>query len=218
MIKKTITAITGIAFLFVLSVVINLGISLKLLLPSNIIEWAGESYNAQLTLWIISVLFSSFILALLSLGIKLPFIKPWVERPDHPVYTYIFGLPLWAILSIFVLSGLSLFFLGPVCESPFAVIEASTLNKNDLVDYDGNIITARAGSKLTLSATVKDNSVVFCSWSSTGEVIKTIVPQSSCITQASLSPEPGKGIITLTLSKNFCSLRSITPLELIVIP
>jgi len=211
------TFVSGIIFLALLTLIINLAISLKLFLPESVTEWIGSSSSPRLALWIVSILAASFVIVILKLGVKLPFLKHWVERPDHPIFTYILGLPLGVALSVLALSGFGLVFLGPVCQSPFANIEVTSIN-DESIEYDGRSITAKTGARLTLTANVSDSSLVFCTWSSTGSAIRTIGPRSVCTTQASLSDEPSRGIITLTLVKNFCSVQSTNPLEIIVVP
>ena len=217
MLKKISVLVAGAVFLILLTLGIYLAISLELIFPASVIEWIGASGNPRLALWIASCLFASFVITTLKVGVKLPFLKPWVERPDHPFFTYLFGLPLEVVLSILILSGIGQFILRPVCDSPFANIEVISLN-DDIIEFNGKLVTAKAGAKITLVANVNNNAVVFCSWSSTGTAIKTIGPKSSCTTQASLSNEPDRGIITLTLSSSFCSLKSTSPLEILVVP
>lgn len=218
MAKQTVIIFASTLFLALLSVGINLAISLKILFSESVIDWVGSSNNPPLALWIISVFFASFVIAMLNLGVKLPFIKVWVERPDHPLFTYILGLPLWVVIFTLVFSGLSLVFLGPVCESPFADIEVVALQEGDIISFDGKSISVKPGARLTLNAVVNSSSVVFCSWSATGSAVKSINPQSSCATQVNIASKTSRGIITLALSKSFCSVKSTNPLEVIVVP
>jgi hypothetical protein len=210
--------VSGAVSLLLFSIAINLAASLNLLFPSSVIEWIGASRNPRITLWVTSLLSASFIYVALQLGIKLPSIKAWVERPDHPVFNYLLGLPLGVVLSITAISSLALFLSAPVCESPIAIIQAASLNGGE-VKYDGKVINAEPDARITLAAISQENSIVFCTWETTGTAIKSLNPRSSCKTQLSVSNQPGdRGIITLTLSKSYCSLRSTNPLEVLVIP
>ena len=214
--KKVYKFIVGFICLVALSVVINLAISLKLIFPENVIEWVSSANNPIVSLWIISVLVSSAVIILIQTGAKLSFLK--LEIPKHALFSYVFGLPIWATASVFIVSIICLAFFQPVCQSPSAVIDVTSLDDNALMQYDGESIHAMVGAKLTLKAIPGDNAVTFCSWSSAGSAVNSIGPTSSCTTQLHLSNEPGREVVTLTLSKSFCSVKSIIPLELIVEP
>jgi hypothetical protein len=217
MVKNASQFIAGAATLVLLILGIELAISLKLMFPDSVIEWVGASSNPRLALWVISVLISSSLIILIKVGVKLPVLKPWIEAPDHPLFSYLLGLPLSAILSILLFSGISLAFLVPLCESPTATIQVTTLD-NSIIEYAGRSVTATVGTKLNIEAVANQNSVMFCEWSAVGSAVNTIGPKSSCTTQVNLANKPGKAIVTLTLSKSFCSVTSTNPIELIVIP
>jgi hypothetical protein len=214
--KKTLKFIVGFICLVALSIVINLAISLKLIFPENIIEWVSGSSNPITSLWIISILVASAMIILFQTGAKLPFLK--LEIPKHPLFSYVFGLPVWATSSVFVVAIISLAVFQPVCQSPTATVNITSLDEDALIQYDGESIHAKVGANLTLKAIPGDNAVTFCSWSSVGSAVNSIGPTSSCTTQLHLSNQPGREVITLTLSKSFCSVKSMIPLELIVEP
>ena len=214
--KKTLKFIVGLICLAVLGVAVNLAISLKLIFPENVIEWVSGSSNPIISLWIISILVASALIILFQTGAKLSFLK--LEIPPHPLFSYVFGLPVWATSSVFVLAIIGLAIFQPVCQSPTAIIDVSSLDEDALIQYDGEAIYAKTGAKLTLKAVPGDNAVTFCSWSTAGSAVNSISPTTSCTTQLHLSNQPGREAITLTLSKSFCSVKSISQLELIVEP
>lgn len=214
--KKTLKFIAGFLFLAALSVVINLAISLKLVFSENIIEWVSSANNPIISLWIISALVASVIIILIQSGAKLSFLK--IEIPKHPLFSYLLGLPVGVTLFILIISAIVLAFFQPVCESPAAIIDVTSLREDALIQYDGESIHAKTGAKLTLKAVPGDNAVAFCSWTFTGDILDSIGPISSCTTQLHLSNQPSQGIILLTLTRSFCSVKSTVPLNLSVEP
>jgi hypothetical protein len=217
MAKQVAKYIVGAITLFVLSLGIEIAISLKLFLSESIIEWINSASNPRFSLWLISILIVSSILTLIKIGVKLPLLTPWIESSIHPLISYLLGLPLLVTIAIAVLAGVSLAFLGPRCESPTANVKVTSLD-DSIIYYDGKSLTVKAGSTLTVEALPNENTVVFCVWSSTGKAITNIGPKSACISQIELDNEPGKGIVTLTLSKSFCSVSSTHPIEIITVP
>jgi len=214
MVKKAGQFVAGAITLVLLTFGIELAISLKLMFPDSVTEWIGASSNPRLLLWIVSILTPSALIILIKIGVKIKFLEKWVEGFDHP---YLLGLPEWAYISIFTLSVIGLAFFPPACESPTATIQVTSLD-NSLIEYTGRSVTATVGTKLSIEAVSNEKSVMFCEWSAVGSAINTIGPKSSCATQVSLANKPGKAIISLKLSKSFCSVTSTSPIEIVVVP
>lgn len=216
MIKQVGKYVVGAITLFILSLGIEMAISLKLFLSESIIEWINASSNPHLSLWLLSILIASSILTLIKIGIKLPVLTPFIDS-THPLLSYLLGLPLLVTIAIGILAGASLAFLGSTCQSPIASIKATSLN-DSIIYYDGKSLTAKAGSTITVDAVPGGNAVVFCSWTSTGKAITNIGPKSACTSEIDLANQPGRGIVTLTLSTSFCSISSTHPIEIITVP
>ena len=215
--KATGQYMASAAFYILLVIGIAMAISLNLVLPENTVGLIGSSSNPRLIVWFISVLFSSAIMFLTKIGIMIPVVKSYFENHDNTALPYFFSLPIKITLPILVLAAIGVAFLWPVCESPAVNFSVTTLD-NSTINFNGATITAKTGSILTIEAVLHEKTMVSCKWSSSGQAIRTIGPLSSCVTQINLSDKAGKGFITLALSKNFCSIVSTRPLEIITTP
>lgn len=201
--------------LVIVALLLRLAISLKLVLPDSLIDWISASQNPRLALWLVGGLGAAGLAFLLKIGVKIPWFKDWLDTPAAFLKPAL-AFPTLLYGSILVVLGISLYFLGPICESP--AVNISVTSADETMKYDGRSVTAKPGSILTLEATTKDTSVIFCKWSTTGNAVEAINPQFLCATQISLVNKPGRGIVTLTVSKTSCSITSTYPLEINIMP
>lgn len=214
--KNADSLVSGAIVLVLFTVLLRLAISLKFFLPDSLTEFISESSNPGLSLWIVSGLVVMGTAFLIKIGVKIPALEKWIEKPAR-FFSLLLVYPTVFYVSILVFLGLSLYFLKPVCESP--VVNIKVTSTDETMKHDRDSVTARLGTNLTLEADTKEMSLISCRWSATGDAINVIGPQSSCITQVRLANnKPGRGIVTLTVAKSSCSVTSTHPLEIIAVP
>ena len=200
-----------------LTCIIQLLISFKVIPLGGFSDWISATKNPQLTLWASSLFSASIFLTAPHIGIQFEWVKKFFDF-NHPSFDYLFGLPWQATTFLILVSGAILFLLRPACEAPMANISVDAAKEVVVQDFDGNSIKVKTGSIITFSAEEIGSSIIFCNWSFSGQVIKSISSLSSCTTQVNVANESGLGILTLTLSRGYCPTISTRTVEINVIP
>jgi hypothetical protein len=216
MLKRIGQFLAGITVLILLILGFQFAISLNIFKSEAIIRYISVSSSPRISLLMVSALIVSSLVTLFKFGVNLEFLKKYID-PEHPTFKYLFDLILWATIPIIFVSSISLTILQPECQSPTAIIDVKSQG-GEKPQFDGKTVTAKAGSTLTLEATSTDNMVIFCSWSGTGQAVRSITPGSSCKTLLALSDDPGRGIISLSITTSICPVKSTEPLVIITNP
>ncbi len=212
--RKPLEVFRGLGMLLVLWAATLIAVRLQLVFPRSVIVWLSESPNTQQALVAFGALVSSGVLALLRLGIEVPPIKPLVA--SETVRTYITGMPLWVLGSIFALSIGALLLVFPACQSPASVIfrvegRPDTYRPNETV-------VAVPGEFLAIAAQpIQQDSILSCKWQYIGETFETIGARSGCEINLKLSGQPGSGLLTLQAAQDFCNQSSVFSLNVQII-
>ncbi|MFT3892123.1 MAG: hypothetical protein QM730_10860 [Anaerolineales bacterium] len=183
-----------------------MAVRLQLIFPRSVIVWLSESPDPQRALIAFGALVSSGVLGLLRLGIEVPPLKAMIT--SETVRTYITGVPLWVLGSVFAVSVGAILLVFPSCSSPAFVTfhvegRQETYRPNEtLVAVPGEFLAITAQS-------TQQDAILSCKWQYIGETFETIGASSGCDINLKLSGQPGNGLLTLQASQDFCNQSSI---------
>jgi len=212
--RKPLEVFRGLGMLLVLWAAALIAVRLQLVFPRSVLVWLSESPNPQQALVAFGALVSSGVLALLRLGIEVPPIKPLIASEE--VRTYITGIPLWVLGSIFALSISALLLVFPSCQSPASVI-FRVEGRQDTYRPNETLVAA-PGEFLAITAeSIQQDAILSCRWQYIGETFETIGARNGCEINLKLSGQPGDGLLTLQASQDFCNQSSVFSLGVQII-
>ncbi|HKJ39037.1 MAG TPA: hypothetical protein VJ972_09695 [Anaerolineales bacterium] len=208
--RETFEIMRGLGLLLVLWAAALMAVRLQLLFPRSMIEWLGESPNPQKALVAFGALVSSGIVGLLRLGIEVPPIKPLVA--SETVRTYITGIPLWVLGSIFAVSVGALIIVFPACQPP-AFVNFKVQGRQETYRPNDTLMAVPDEFLAITAEPFQTDSILSCNWQYIGETFETIGSSSGCEIIVKLSGEPGVGLLTLQASQDFCNQSSVFSLN-----
>lgn len=208
--RETFEIMRGLGLLLVLWAAALMAVRLQLLFPRSMIEWLGESPNPQKALVAFGALVSSGIVGLLRLGIEVPSIKPLVA--SETVRTYITGIPLWVLGSIFAVSAGALIIVFPSCQPP-AFVNFKVQGRQETYRPNDTLMAVPDEFLAITAEPFQKDSILSCNWQYIGETFETIGSSSGCEIIVKLSGEPGVGLLTLQASQDFCNQSSVFSLN-----
>ena len=200
-----------------LTVIIQLFLAFKIIPLSGFFDWISATKNPPAILWISSLFVASITLTLRHVGVYIGVLKS-LKEAKHPSAEYLFGLPILATTILGLASFLFLIFSQPICAAPSVNILVIAPTEEITQEFDGSSIEVKPNSIITFSAEEIGSSIVFCSWSYSGDAVKYISAKSSCTTQVGLVEDSGFGILTLTLKGSICPTISTRTIEIKVSP
>ncbi|MEZ0397062.1 MAG: hypothetical protein ABWK53_11630 [Anaerolineales bacterium] len=198
-------------------IVIVTAIRFQIVAPRPLLEWLSKSPNPQQALWAFGAAAASLIAALIRLGFRLPGLKSKLEDPDNRIAEYLAGLPPWSIGIIFALSLIFLLTVFPSCQSPSSVLFEVQGREQPLRPAD--TLIAAPGEMLTIIARPIDEAdILSCTWQYAGDAFTTIGERNGCEISLEVAQQPGNGFVTLQVSQNFCTQKSLFTLQIQVQP
>jgi len=212
--REPLEIFRGLAMFLVLWAAALMAVRLQLLFPRSVIVWLSQSSNPQRALVAFCALVSSGLLALLRLGIEVPLVKPLFSAKKFR--TYVTGIPLWVLGTIFAFSVGALLLVFPACQPP-ALITFQVQGRDETY-RPSDLLLAAPNEFLAITAVpFQQNSILSCKWQYIGETFETIGSSTGCEIILKLSGEPGVGLLTLQASQNFCNQSSVFSLNVQVI-
>ena len=195
----------------VLWVAALMAMRLQLLFPRPVIIFLSQSANPQQALVAFGALVSSGCLALFRLGIEVPVVKPLFSAEQFR--TYITGIPVWVLGTIFAISAGMLLLIFPACQAP-TFVTFSVQGRSETYQ-PGDTLTVLPNEFLAItSMPLQDNTILSCKWQYIGEVFQAIGSSSGCEIILKLSGAPGIGLLTLQASQGFCNQSSVFSLNI----
>ena len=209
--RKPLEILRGLAMFLVFWAAALMAVRLQLFFPRPVIIFLSQSTNPQQALVAFCALVSSGSLALFRLGIEVPMVKPLFSAEQFR--TYITGIPVWVLGTIFAISAGILLFIFPACQAP-TFITFSVQGRSETYQ-PGDTLTVSPNEFLAItSVPFQDNSVLSCKWQYIGEVFQSIGSSSGCQVILKLSGAPGTGLLTLQASQGFCNQSSVFSLNI----
>jgi hypothetical protein len=204
--REPFVILRGLGLFLALWAAAVMAVRLQLLFPRSVIVWLSQSPNPQQALIAFGALFGSGALAVLRLGIEAPGIKVLVT--SEIVRTYIAGVPLWVLGTIFAVSVGALWLVFPACQPPAFV--AFRVEGRAEAFHPNDTLIAEPGEFLAITAeAIQKDSILSCKWQYIGEAFETIGTSAGCEINLKLSGKPGDGLLTLQASQNFCNQSSV---------
>jgi len=213
--REPFEILRGLGLLLLVWAAALMAVRLQLLFPRSVIVWLGESANPQKALIAFSALVSSGLVALLRLGIEVPPFKPLIA--SETVRTYITGIPLWVLSTIFALSMGALLIVFPSCQPP-AFVNFSVQGRQEMYRPNETLIAMPDEFLAITAQPFQKDSILSCRWQYIGETFETIGSSNGCEVIVKLSGEPGVGLLTLQASQDFCNQSSVFSLNVQVSP
>lgn len=210
----------GLITFLVFSGLVYWALSLRLLVPLPVTRWLNQSKQPALATFLFSTSITSAAWLLVWLGIEIPTISPFTKKNQEEkseeqkkLWSYVFGMPIWATIFLGLASISGLWFIRPICESPAIVFNVQS---NDDYSYSGFDITLKPNTSIILEASSVNDDLLNCNWSYVGKAIQSLSPTMSCTTMISVKNADSQAIVTLVASKGLCTQITSIPLQLII--
>ena len=209
--REPLEIFRGLAMLLVLWAAALMAVRLQLLFPRSVIVWLSQSPNPQRALVAFCALISSGLLALLRLGIEVPMVKPLFSAENFR--TYITGIPFWVLGTTFAISIGALLLVFPACQPP-AFITFKVQGREQAYNPSETLLATPKEFLAITAVPFQPNSILSCKWQYVGETFETIGSSTGCEINLKLSGAPGKGLLTLQASQDFCNQSSVFSLNI----
>ena len=212
--RNPLELISGLAAYIVLSLLIAWSVILRMAyVPAALIDWLSRSNNPQGALVWFSLLTGATLLALLRLGIEVPYFKALTNSEN--VRRYLTGLPLYTLALIWGASLIGFWFVFPSCQPPATLL--FNVTGIDRVLQPSDSITVAPKEAITVIAqSASKNSTLSCAWEYAGPIFETPGAQQGCQISARFADQLGSGFLTVVVAENFCAQTSIFSLQISV--